>query len=60
MFLLIGALVAVDVLFLVVVTAIDQSRLRVVTKETMPTVCYVKHNNFAKIILLHLQYTEIL
>jgi hypothetical protein len=37
MFLLIGALVAVDVLFLVVVTAIDQSRLRVVTKETMPT-----------------------
>ena len=48
MFLLIGALVAVDVLFLVVVTAIDQSRLRVVTKETMPTVCYAKHNNFAK------------
>ena len=39
MFLLIGALVAVDVLFLVVVTAIDQSRLRVVIKETIPTVC---------------------
>ena len=41
MFLLIGVLLAIDTLFLTVVTAVDQSRLRAVVDETEKTVCPV-------------------
>ena len=38
MFLLIGVLLAVDTLFLTVVTAVNRSRLRAEMKETIPPV----------------------
>ena len=42
MFLLIGVLLAFDILFLTVVTSVDQSRLRAVVDETNKTVCPVR------------------
>ena len=48
MFLLIGVLLAIDILFLTVVTAVDQSRLRAVVNEMEPTVSFLQWHYYVR------------